>query len=59
MKLYLLRDYIGLYAPLILFVLTLFLLRNMKNYLQFFVSGFILNNILKGYLILIFQLSIL
>lgn len=47
MNLYILRDYIGLYAPLILFILTLFLLRNMKTYLQFFVSGFILNNILN------------
>ena len=47
MDLYTLRDYIGLYAPLILFFLSLFLLRNMRTYLQFFVSGFILNNILN------------
>lgn len=47
MKLQILRDYIGLYAPLILFVLTLFLFRNMSTYLKFFVSGFILNNILN------------
>ena len=47
MDIYLLRDYVGLYAPIILFVLTLFLLRNMKSYLQFFVVGFILNNILN------------
>jgi membrane-associated phospholipid phosphatase len=47
MDLYTLRDYIGLYAPLILFFLSLFLLRNMTTYLQFFVSGFILNNILN------------
>ena len=47
MDLYLLRDYIGLYAPVILFFLTLLLLRNMRNYLQFFVIGFILNNILN------------
>ena len=47
MELYLLRDYVGLYAPIILFVLSLFLLRNMKRYLQFFVVGFILNNILN------------
>ena len=40
-------TYIGLYAPIILFVLTLFLLINMTNYLEFFVSGFILNNILN------------
>ena len=47
MELYLLRDYIGLYAPVILFILTLFLLRNMPNYLQYFVVGFIFNNILN------------
>lgn len=47
MDLYLLRDYIGLYTPIILFVLSLFLLRNMKTYLQVFVVGFILNNILN------------
>lgn len=47
MNLYLLRDYIGLYGPIILFVLSLLLLRNMATYLQFFVSGFILNNILN------------
>jgi membrane-associated phospholipid phosphatase len=47
MDLFLLRDYIGLYAPVILFVLSLFLLRNMTTFLKFFVSGFILNNILN------------
>jgi hypothetical protein len=47
MDLYLLRDYIGLYAPIILFILTLFLLRNFTKYLYFFVSGFILNNIIN------------
>jgi membrane-associated phospholipid phosphatase len=47
MELYLLRDYIGLYAPMILFILTLFLLRNKILYLQFFIYGFILNNILN------------
>ena len=40
-------DYIGLYAPIILFISSLFLLRNMTRYLRFFVSGFILNNILN------------
>ena len=55
MDLYLLRDYIGLYAPIILFILTLFLLRNMKTYLQFFVIGFILNNILNVILKLIIK----
>lgn len=47
MDLFLLRDYIGLYAPLILFLLSLFLLRNMELFLQFFVVGFVLNNILN------------
>jgi membrane-associated phospholipid phosphatase len=46
MELYLIRDYIGMLAPAILFILSLFLLRNMKIYLRFFVFGFILNNIL-------------
>ncbi len=43
----LLLNYIGYYGPIILFVLTLLLLRNMPKYLYFFVSGFILNNILN------------
>jgi membrane-associated phospholipid phosphatase len=47
MELYLLTDYIGSLAPIILFGLSLLLLRNMKIYLQFFVFGFILNNILN------------
>jgi len=47
MNLYKLRDYVGLYAPIILFILSLFLLRNKKIYLMIFVSGFILNNILN------------
>jgi membrane-associated phospholipid phosphatase len=55
MELYLLIDYIGLYAPIILFFITLFLLRNMKKYLNFFVSGFILNNISNIILKLIIQ----
>ncbi len=55
MEPYLLRDYIGLYAPIILFILTLFLLRNMKIYLQFFCFGFIFNNILNIILKLIIK----
>ena len=47
MNLYLLRDYIGLYAPIILFLLTIFLLRNKTRYLLFFITGSILNNILN------------
>lgn len=47
MDMYLFRDYIGLYTPIILFILSLFLLRNMTRYLKFFVIGFFLNNILN------------
>jgi len=47
MELSILRDYIGLYTPVILFVLSLFFLRNSPTFLRFFVSGFILNNILN------------
>ena len=47
MELYLLRDYLGALAPLILFLLSLFLLRHKTTYLRFFISGFILNNILN------------
>jgi membrane-associated phospholipid phosphatase len=47
MKLHLFIDYIGLYAPIILFILSIFLLRNMTKYLTFFVVGFIFNNILN------------
>jgi membrane-associated phospholipid phosphatase len=47
MELYLLRDYIGLFAPIILLFVSLFLLRNKKKYLYFFFYGFILNNILN------------
>jgi membrane-associated phospholipid phosphatase len=48
-------NYIGLYAPIFLFFLTLILLRNQTTYLQFFVSGFILNNILNILLKLLFK----
>ena len=47
MQIRLFIDYIGYYAPIILFFLSLLLLRNIKRYLQFFVSGFVLNNILN------------
>jgi hypothetical protein len=48
-------DYIGLYAPIILFIFTLFLLRNMPTYLQFYIIGNILNNILNIILKLIIK----
>ena len=47
MNIYLFIDYIGLYAPIILFFLSIFLLRNMYKYLSFFIVGFIFNNILN------------
>jgi membrane-associated phospholipid phosphatase len=47
MKLFIVIDYIGLYGPVILFVLTLFLLRNLTTYLWVFVVGFTLNNLLN------------
>lgn len=40
-------EYIGIYAPILLFILSLVLLRNMKRYLRFFVGGFIINNIVN------------
>ena len=55
MKLYILGDYIGLYAPMILFILTLFFLRNMPTYLQFYLAGTILNTILNIILKLIIK----
>lgn len=48
-------NYIGLYAPIILFFFTLFLLRNLKIYSLFFISGFFLNNILNILLKLIIK----
>jgi membrane-associated phospholipid phosphatase len=47
MNIYLFIDYIGLYAPIILFFLSIFLLRNIYKYLSFFIGGFIFNNILN------------
>lgn len=55
MYFYSFRDYIGLYAPIILFILSLFLLRNMKTYFFYFVLGFIFNNILNILLKLFIQ----
>lgn len=40
-------NYIGYYAPIILFALTIFLLRNMNTYLWGFIIGFALNNLLN------------
>jgi len=38
-------DYIGLYSSGILFIFSLFFLRHIRNFLHFFVYGFIVNNI--------------
>lgn len=40
-------NYVGLYAPLILFFLSVFLLRNTKTYLYYFIIGFGLNNVIN------------
>jgi membrane-associated phospholipid phosphatase len=42
---FLIQDYIGVFAPSIVFLLTLFFLYNKTIYLTFFIIGFILNNI--------------
>lgn len=55
MNIYTIFNYIGLYAPIFLFFLTLFLLRNKITYLQFFVGGFIINNCLNILLKLLFK----
>jgi len=47
MKWQLMIDYIGLFGPILLFLLTLLFLRNMTTYLWFFVVGFIINNIIN------------
>lgn len=55
MDLLLLRDYLGLLAPLILFILSLFFLRNKTKYILFFIYGFVFNNILNALLKLLIQ----
>ena len=47
MKWQLMIDYVGLFGPIFLFLLTLLFLRNMTTYLWFFVVGFIINNIIN------------
>lgn len=39
--------YVGVYAPILLFLISLLVLRNMPNYLYYFVFGFIVNNVLN------------
>ena len=55
MDLYLLRDTIGFFAPAILFMFSVLLLRHMSNYLLFYIVGTILNNILNIILKLIIK----
>jgi membrane-associated phospholipid phosphatase len=43
-------DYIGLYAPLILVFISIFILQNKTKYLQVFIIGLILNSILNAIL---------
>ena len=40
-------DYIGLYAPIILIIISIFVLQNKTKYLQVYVIGVILNSILN------------
>jgi len=47
MEIHFILNYIGYYAPFILFGMSALLLRNMSTYLQLFVSGFILNNLIN------------
>ena len=48
-------DYIGIYGPLILFLISVFLLWNKSNYLTYYVYGFILNGLLTLFLKGIFK----
>ena len=43
----LLLDYLGLLAPIFLFFISIFLLQNKVKYLQIYIVGFILNNIIN------------
>ena len=43
-------DYIGLYAPIILIFISIFVLQNKTKYLQIYIIGLILNNILNAVL---------
>jgi membrane-associated phospholipid phosphatase len=43
-------DYIGLYAPLILIFVSIFILQNKTKYLQIYIIGLILNNMLNAIL---------
>ena len=40
-------DYIGLYAPVILFLFSVFLLQNRINYLKIYILGLVLNSIIN------------
>ena len=55
MDILLFGNYIGLYAPIILFILSILILRNKTIFLKFFVSGFLLNIILNIILKLIIK----
>ena len=55
MDILLFGNYIGLYAPIILFILSILILRNKTIFLKFFVAGFILNTILNILLKLIIK----
>lgn len=48
-------DIIGASAPITLFFISLFFLRNIKNYLLFYIFGFGINNILNAFLKILIQ----
>jgi membrane-associated phospholipid phosphatase len=47
MDIYLIRDYIGVYAPIILFIFSIVSLRNKITYLNYFIFGFLFNNLIN------------
>ena len=47
MDLYQFGSYVGVYAPVILFILTVFLLINKQIFLKLYISGFVINVILN------------
>lgn len=48
-------DILGSTAPITLFFISLFFLRNIKKHLLFYIFGFGLNNILNGFLKILIQ----
>ena len=62
LNLTLVLDYLGLVAPLVLLLISIFVLQNKVKYLQVYLVGFLLNNVLNDfslerYFILYFEIS--